>query len=272
MEVVDLGNWEAFEEQLKILESKHNKRGFLYRGQGNHIHPLKTTLERNGRERLSLEQYHRLISVVRPQVESFTGKNWSILSSSDFHDLLDKSVYSAFGTQTFQSTYSYMTYLRHYGFPSPLLDWTSSPQIAAFFAFRNASNCEEKVSIYVYLESPSGIKLSSSNEPHIQVFGPYVRTDRRHFIQQSRYTVCFFADDKKSYEWCYVPHEDAFARNDEDQDFLWKFNLPSSERLKVLKILDNYNINAFSLIGSDESLMETTALREIDFKPERWAI
>jgi len=57
-----------------------------------------------------------------------------------------------------------------------------------------------------------------------------------------------------------------FARNDRDQDVLWKFNVPSSERVKVLRILDGYNISALSLFGSEESLMETMALREIYFR------
>jgi hypothetical protein len=50
------------------------------------------------------------------------------------------------------------------------------------------------------------------------------------------------------------------------QDLLWKFNIPTSERLKVLKFLDAHNLNAFSLFGSEESLMETMALRELEFR------
>ena len=54
----------------------------------------------------------------------------------------------------------------------------------------------------------------------------------------------------------------------QNQDCLWKFNIPYSERLKVLKYLDGYNINDYSLFGSDESLMETMTLREIHFKDQ----
>ena len=267
MEEIDLNNWETFEEKLKIIENEHIKKGysdkFLYRGQGNHIHSLKTTLERNGRECLSLKEYHHLIFMVRPQIESFTRVNWDVLLNPyDFNDLLKKSSYWVFHSREFQSAYSYMTYLRHYGFPSPLLDWTRSPYVAAFFAFRNASNCGEKVSIYVYSEMPSGLKSSSPNEPHICKLGPYVKTDRRHFVQQSQYTICVVNDN----EWRYAPHEEAFAHPNPNQDVLWKINIPFSERLKVLKILDGYNINALSLLGSDESLMETMALRVIDLK------
>ncbi len=39
--------------------------------------------------------------------------------------------------------------------------------------------------------------------------------------------------------------------------------MPSSERRKVLCLLDRYNLNAFSLLGSEESLMESVALREL---------
>jgi hypothetical protein len=43
---------------------------------------------------------------------------------------------------------------------------------------------------------------------------------------------------------------------------LWKFDLPSSEREKILGVLNDYNLNAFSLFGSEESLLETMWLRE----------
>ena len=157
---------------------------------------------------------------------------------------------NAFGCSTeFHDVYSYMTYLRHYGFPSPLIDWTSTPYIAAYFAFRRILSKVENVSIYVYLESKSeiGLKSGDSNEPCIYTFGPYVRTDRRHFLQQSRYTICVVHDG----EWRYAQHDKAFTRSDPGQDFLWKFNIPYSERLKVLRLLDGYNINALSLFGSE---------------------
>jgi hypothetical protein len=47
------------------------------------------------------------------------------------------------------------------------------------------------------------------------------------------------------------------------QDVLWKFNLPSTERIKILNVLNDYNLNAFSLFDSAESLMETMWLREM---------
>jgi hypothetical protein len=46
------------------------------------------------------------------------------------------------------------------------------------------------------------------------------------------------------------------------QDYVWKFDLPSTERTAILKSLDQYNLNAFSLFDSPETLLETMWLRE----------
>jgi hypothetical protein len=42
----------------------------------------------------------------------------------------------------------------------------------------------------------------------------------------------------------------------------WKFNIPSTERTKVLRLLNDYNLNAFSLFDSEEALLETMWFRE----------
>ena len=273
MQEINLNSWEEFEKQLQELENERVQRKylskFLYRGQANHTWNLLTTLERIGQQKISLKEYHRLISAVKPQIESFTGLNWNILAyPHGFDRWLEENgtlVPHTFGSSIqFQDTYSYMVYLRHYGFPSPFLDWSSSPYVASYFAFRQSPPCGNNVSIYVFLESASeiGLKSGGSDKPYIYRFGPYVRTDRRHFLQQSQYTICIVHDG----EWRYAPHEEAFVSGNPDQDVLWKFNIHYSERLKVLKLLDSFNINALSLFGSEESLMETTALREIHFR------
>ncbi len=85
--------------------------------------------------------------------------------------------------------------------------------------------------------------------------GPTVRSHARHVLQQSEYTICFKRSDN---QWSYACHEDVFCKGDSEQDVIWKFNIPTAERLKVLLVLDRFNLNAFSLFGSEENLMETS--------------
>lgn len=84
MNDIALHAWEDFEIELKKLQDyrlqEKCRSKFLYRGQSDHSFNPSTTLERNGKEGLSLKKYHHLISVVKPQIESFTGKKWNILS------------------------------------------------------------------------------------------------------------------------------------------------------------------------------------------------
>jgi hypothetical protein len=64
--------------------------------------------------------------------------------------------------------------------------------------------------------------------------------------------------------WHFVPHSSVFDSNldGDTQDVLTKFILSAGERPKVLKELNDYNLNAFTLFGSTEGLMESLSNRE----------
>src|SRR5262249_49448239 len=151
---------------------------------------LTTTLERADCDEMSFDDYYRLaVTRVRPAVEAFTNVAWEV-PDYDFK-LADsfRTDRELFSSLSFPSDglYRYMVYLRHHGFPSPLLDWTSSLHIAAFFAFR-AKDAGESRSIYVYCERPHGGKGGAVGQPAMRAIGKYVRTHARHFRQQSDYT------------------------------------------------------------------------------------
>jgi hypothetical protein len=171
MQVVPVETWRDFEEQLRHITSQRsdavNQRSpfyvspFLFRGQSDATWKLNTTLERytphpNGRE--AVRGYYERILAVKAQIETFTQERWSIPTPTECLNLLKEK--ESLGL-TGLPGYEYWIYLRHHGFPSPLLDWTRSPYVAAFFAFRQACQAE-KVAIFAYLEYSGQVKNAMS--------------------------------------------------------------------------------------------------------------
>src|SRR5258708_9373818 len=266
MEQISVTTWEEFKERLDDLRQKHDESlgALLYRGQESSCWPLRTTLDRR-RELMPFSDYYRIIHRVKPQIESLTNSEWIIpeypeveqqSKGYDFFDLLWSGR---------SPGYAYMTYLRHHAFPSPLLDWSRSPFVAAFFAFnRAADESGGKVSIFVFSEVPN--RLSGNGIPFVKRMGPYVKTHRRHFLQHSEYTLCLMFQN----EWHFERYDKVFDDGRHQQGACWKFNIPAVDRRKVMKELATYNLNALSLFGSEESMMETLATREFCLGTEKF--
>ncbi|MHB8754347.1 MAG: FRG domain-containing protein [Candidatus Acidiferrales bacterium] len=267
MEPRNLNTWEEFEKELSDIRAEYDQShakfssssSLLFRGHEKSCWLLSTTLDRK-RERMLFKDYYRVIANIRPQIETLTDKEWSIPSYVEVENAVKE--YDKFsGDLLFGRCpgYAYMAYLRHHGFPSPLLDWTRSPYIAAFFAFNKATeDSNSRVSIYVFGETSP---VSGSDQPGLYRYGPYVSTHRRHVLQQSEYTLCA----RFSSEWFFEKYDTIFDPGRHQRGLCWKITLPTTERTKVLRMLDRYNLNAFSLFGSEDSMMDMLAVREFDF-------
>lgn len=260
-----LKDWEAFEKQFEKDQTdtetlRKEKSPFfipepVYRGQADESWKLLTTLERYvndhkcADQNYSWEKYYNLLDKIEPTILSLTSNNYKLPNSFPKY---------SHGVPSTPPGYEFMVYVRHHGFPSPMLDWTASPYVAAFFAFSEPTNSDNVV-IYSYKENLTGGKTFVANGPFMGLLGKYANTHPRHHQQQCQYTICYKEVDEVR---TYCSHESIGNRR--DQDIIVKFLIPSKERKKVMKKLDLMNINAFVLFGSDESMMNMLAYREME--------
>jgi hypothetical protein len=277
----ELASWTEFAGTIQQItderENRQTKLGrrfenLLFRGHGDSSWSLTTTLERaypgECRDQdTSLLRYYRRARACKPHVETFTGERWERLPTvPEFEQLVRDSFSKAYWLDmllmSVEEIYEYLVYLRHHGFPSPLLDWTVSPYVAAFFAFDSAPNDAKQVAVYALLrDSVHG----GSSDGHLFTVGPYMRTHKRHLLQQCRYSMCTRIDlDNQEYVFC--PHgiglEDALGPEGE----VFLITLPVEQRNAALQNLELMNINPFSLFASEDSLIRTVARRELLFR------
>ena len=161
----------------------------------------------------------------------------------------------------------FMTHLRHFGFPSPLLDWTEDPLIAAFFAFENIPHSAKRVAIYTFREYTGHTPdMGNTLETTAIEIGHNIPGIERHENQKSHYILCVQQDYTKDFKNAkFANTEEAINKpgfylnengNDIDLDSVQnvtsKFTIPVSEKNRVLKKLQTMDINRCFLFEETE--------------------
>ncbi|MEO0964618.1 MAG: FRG domain-containing protein, partial [Planctomycetota bacterium] len=193
------------------------------------------------------------------QIESTTGKSWSVASYLEVLNEISKRQQNSW---PHFPHYEYLVYLRHHGFPSPFLDWSTSPYVTAYFAFEPQSNAE-RCAVYLFVKAPDGFEGTRVGLPAIYVQGPFVSTHSRHFAQKSWYTTATqWLEDRH----VFVDHEQVYSDRQGEQDVLVKLTLPRSERIRALSQLEDLNINHYTLFQSEDSLIRTMSIRAFELE------
>lgn len=268
METHNLDSWEAFEDGVKQIEIKTEElekstsshtTSVFYRGQANAEWHLKSTLERKVKKDITVDSYFNLMLKIWNSPASTFKKKWPDfenevrgLNVNDIHLFLTARANS-------EQIIYFMAHLRHYGFPSPLLDWTEDSRIAAFFAFGDIPDNAEQVAIYTFREHTGDMSgnLHCKSSPTTIEVGKHFPDIIRHEKQKANYTLCVQQDNTNDFKNATFANMEkdinrsgvSTDRNGNDvelgpvENVTNKYTIPVSERNKVLKKLQKMNIN-----------------------------
>jgi hypothetical protein len=233
-------SWSEFKKHVDELRG----RNYLFRGQ-NKPWKLRTAYHRRGRAYLQ-RFVHNDMRILHKQLSART---------RHFFNLLLPEENGAF-----------WNLVQHHGYPTPLLDWTYSPYVAAFFAYRGidkrvADNAgdNERVRIFVFdrvsweLDYPPVYNPLASNL-HISV-ADFMALDNERTLPQQSVSFITNIDDIEAYI--------GVARQPRKL-YLGGLDLPLSERGRVMEELQYMGITAASLFPGLDGVCEALKHREFE--------
>jgi FRG domain len=219
---MNIRSWVEFKKFANDIDSK----SYAFRGQENSIWRLVTGYHRTNRANL----FRFVREDIKALWRSFSGLNIQLF------DLKDADQNGAL-----------VALAQHHGYPTPLLDWTYSPYVAAYFAFNDKKSLPSKkggtVRIYMF------DKIAWENDflqlvsltvaaPHFSLLEPLAMNNPRLTPQQALLTVTNLADIES-----YVL--DMEKRH--GKQYLQAIDLPVADRELVLRELRLMGITAASL-------------------------
>ncbi len=226
-----LETWQQFKSHVEST-TRANK-SYWYRGQVDATWGLKTTFHREAdRTGMTLPSYLSLIE-------------------GELHYQLCSRLNERLRTEDPFEFASYLALLRNHGFPTPMLDWTLSPYIGAFFAFRECVMSKPacgRVRIFAF-DGDAWVKTYQQSKdlrlqtPHVSVIRPYAKYNPRQLAQNTVYTVTNISD--------VTAH---LLKHKKTEDFIYSVDLPTDIWKDVMRELDLMGINEMTMFPDMDGL------------------
>lgn len=241
---MEISNWSQYKDWIET--TLDNERDYLFRGQLDPAWKLKTSFHRHASAlKYSMDQY---VDFLIPSTHHYVSATYR-----EKFDLVQPDEFGAF-----------LALLQHHGYPTPLLDWTLSPYIAAYFAFRdvNAKDPQvDSVKIYIFdhiewtktYDQPLDLRLK---EPFVSVLQTHARNNQRMIAQNGVYTASNIEDIE-----AYLISLGA----SKNKSFLNVITLPVHERNRVIRDLSLMGINEMTLFPGIDGVCRS--MKETHFAP-----
>jgi len=229
-------DWNSYKEYVAALEG----RRFLFRGQSGPWR-LRTAFHKTGRADLV-----RFIAEDIPTL----------------HKHLSARTRHIFNLSIPDENGAFFNLVQHHGYPTPLLDWSFSPYVAAFFAYRGITNAEasqadeeQKVRVFVFDQAQwqkdfRQVQQLLTADLHVSV-SEFIAIDNERMLPQQAASTVTNVDDIEGY---------IRSKETETTQYLQVIDLPLKERGKVMGELSYMGITAASLFpgldGACEELRE----------------
>jgi hypothetical protein len=210
-------SWNGFLDFLHHEKALRQNNGYVYRGHASENWKLESTLKRKSEETGAKDIDKQILASFQKHTLGRRGHNPPKLTESEWW---------ALG--------------QHFGLDTPLLDWSDSPYVAAFFAFNSDNTETENVVVWLLskgVNKNEGVKKLKT-EHHIEFLRPYLDENARLINQRG----LFVRTPKMECitEW-------AKSLKDDGIFHLVRILIPRSEKDFALDSLDKMNINEFTL-------------------------
>jgi hypothetical protein len=234
--------WSQFKNHLENLKT----HALIFRGQSAPWR-LRTRFHRTGRSNL-----YRYVS-------EDIGQLHRNLSARTRH-LFDLSRPDEFG--------SFCSLVQHHGYPTPMLDWSRSPYVAAFFAYRTVThedlkkaepNAKVRIHVFEYVRwKETFVQLPQMlfPGPHVSIL-EFVAMENERLIPQQGVSTVTNIDDIETYI--------RTREREREEVYLSAYDLPINERNRAMSELGYMGITAGSLFPGLDGACEELRERNFDF-------